>query len=283
MIDFYLSQFGDDDSDASSADLDSLPYPKPLARSAFLAPDFDPTTFLSSLNNRFQTLEDLRSELRQRSQDLNKELLDLVNSNYEDFLGLGRDLQGGDEKIEEVRLGVLGFKREVEGLRDNIREQRLEIEQVTERQRKIREQVILGRELLEVDRRIGQLEERLMLVQNGVKEDGVDELESDAESEDDVEEVIAASKIRRRAEEYVYITRLVNKLGPELPFLVAQEERVLRLKQTILLDLSNALKQIYAMRNDQRGSVMRILDVYKTLGEQGEAVKTLKEAKRRKI
>ena len=260
-----------------------MPYPKPLARSAFLAPDFDPTTFLSSLNNRFQTLEDLRSELRQRSQDLNKELLDLVNSNYEDFLGLGRDLQGGDEKIEEVRLGVLGFKREVEGLRDTIREQRLDIEKVTERQRKIREQVILGRELLEVDRRIGQLEERLVLVQNGMKEDGLDELESDAESEDDVEEVNAASKIRRRAEEYVYITRLVNKLGPELPFLVAQEERVLRLKQTILLDLSNALKQVYAVRNDQRGSVMRILDVYKTLGEQGEAVKTLKEAKRRKI
>lgn len=206
--------------------------------------------------------------------------MDLVNSNYEDFLGLGRDLQGGDEKIEEVRLGVLGFKREVEGLRDNIRQKRLAIELVIERQNKIKEQVVLGREMLEVDRRIGQLEERLMLVQNGVQDGGVEDYESDAESEDEVE-VIMTGRLRRRAEEYVYVTRLVRKLGPELPFLVGQEERILRLKQTILLDLGNALKQVYAIRSDQRGNVLRILDVYRTMGEQGEALRMLKEAKKR--
>ena len=32
-----------------------------------------------------------------------------MNANYEDFLGLGGQLKGGEERVEEVRLGVLGF------------------------------------------------------------------------------------------------------------------------------------------------------------------------------
>jgi hypothetical protein len=49
--------------------------------------------------------------LRSRSQLLNKELLDLVNSNYQDFLNLGNSLHGGEEKVEEVRIGLLGFRK----------------------------------------------------------------------------------------------------------------------------------------------------------------------------
>jgi len=90
-----MSRFYFGDSDGSGAELSdndhdsSLPFPKPLSRSPFLAPDFDPATFLSSLSNRHQSLADLRIELRDLSEALNKELLDLVNENYQDFLSLG--------------------------------------------------------------------------------------------------------------------------------------------------------------------------------------------------
>ncbi|KAL9126092.1 MAG: hypothetical protein Q9217_004808 [Psora testacea] len=278
--------FDDDSSSASSTDLSSLPYPKPLTRASFLVPDFDPATFLSSLRNRHQTLEDLRSELRQRSTDLNKELLDLVNSNYEDFLRLGRDLRGGDEKVEEVRVGMLGFKRELEGLKQMVKERRVEVERLLEERRGIRQQIVLGRGLLEVERRVQSLEGRLMLAPKKADgEDGKDnrdgeDSDSEEESDEDVECGIELGKLRRDAEQYIYITKLVARLGPEHPFLVKQEERILRLKQTVLLDLSSALKQAVAANEDGEKATMHILGIYKMMDESKEAVNIVKEARR---
>ncbi len=102
MSRFYFS--GDSASISSADDQDNLPYPEALPRSDFLAPEFDAATYLSTLSGRHQTLEDLRSDLRERSQALSKELLDLVNTNYEQFLSLGSDLRGGEEKVEDVRV-----------------------------------------------------------------------------------------------------------------------------------------------------------------------------------
>ncbi|KAF2153525.1 hypothetical protein K461DRAFT_141609 [Myriangium duriaei CBS 260.36] len=116
--------------DHSSDDEDDLPYPLPLTRAAFLAPDFSPARYLASLGGRHQTLEDLRTELRGRVAELGRELVDLVNEEYEGLMGVGRGLRGGEEKVEGVRVGVLGFRREVEGVRDGVKARRREVEEV---------------------------------------------------------------------------------------------------------------------------------------------------------
>ncbi|KAG8529761.1 uncharacterized protein KY384_005242 [Bacidia gigantensis] len=270
--------FDDDDSSTSSNDLSSLPYPKPLTRAAFLAPDFDPTSFLSSLQNRHQSLEDLRSELRQRSQDISKELLDLVNSNYEDFLSLGKDLKGGDEKIEEIRVGLLGFKREVEGLRDKVKERRKEVEVLIEERKVIRRRTMLGRGLLEVNRRLEDLERRLMLTKNGDKRQEQEDAASEDESEEEAEAAADIGRLKRHVEQYGYVTRLVNRLGSEHPFLLRQEDRILRLKQTVLLDLGSALKQVMA-DHDRKGMIPDILELYKIMEAQRDAVAVLQETR----
>ena len=277
-------QFDDDDSSASSDD--NLPYPKPLTRASFLTPDFDPTTFLSTLRNRHQTLEDLRAELRTRSQDLNKELLDLVNENYQDFLSLGSSLRGGDEKVEEVRLGLLGFRREVEGLRGKVDGRRQEVAELVEERKRIRESVQVGRRLLEVERKIGELEGMLMLASGDprtaeVNEEGPVLSESEEESEEEPESNgIGILRLRRHMEQYMYIKGLMNRTGPEHPFLVKLEERVLRLRQTVLLDLNSALKQAVAGGEDMRGDLLKLLGIYKQMGEASEAMQVLKESER---
>jgi len=111
-----LQEQDDDDDD----DFSSLPFPQPLARSAFTAPDFSASAYLSTLHNRHQTLEDLRLELRNRSKDLEKELLDLINTEYVDFVRLGSSLEGGDGKVKDLMVGVLGFAREVEGVKSKL-------------------------------------------------------------------------------------------------------------------------------------------------------------------
>ncbi|CAD6577631.1 MAG: hypothetical protein ASARMPREDX12_008437 [Alectoria sarmentosa] len=276
--------FGDDDSSASSDD--NLPYPKPLTRASFLTPNFEPMTFLSTLRNRHQTLEDLRAELRTRSQDLNKELLDLVNENYQDFLSLGSSLKGGDEKVEEVRLGLLGFRREVEGLRGKVDRRRKEVEELVEERKRIRDSVQVGRRVLEIERRIGELEGRLMLAPTGTRkveanEEEIDVSDSEEESDEETESnAIGIPRLRRHMEQYMYIKGEMKRTGSEHPFLVKQEERVLRLKQTVLLDLNSALKQAVAGGEDMKAVLLKLLEIYKQMGEESEAIQVLKESKR---
>lgn len=228
----------------------------------------------------------MRAELRTRSQDLNKELLDLVNENYQDFLSLGSSLKGGDEKVEEIRLGLLGFRREVEGLRGKVDRRRKETEDLVEERKRIRESIQVGRRLLEIETKIGELEERLMLASTGPRKAGVngeeiDVSDSEEESDEDAESNgISIPLLRRHMEQYMYIKCTIKRTGPEHPFLVKQEERVLRLKQTVLLDLNSALKQAVAGGQDMGGDLLKLLVIYKQMGEANEAIQILKESKR---
>ncbi|KAL8687854.1 MAG: hypothetical protein Q9218_006087 [Villophora microphyllina] len=274
------NRFFFDDSDSSDSGEDNLPYPKPLSRAAFLTPDFDPATYLSTLRNRHQTLEDLRAELRGRSQDISKELLDLVNDNYQDFLSLGSSLRGGDEKVEEVRLGLLGFKRDVEGLKGKVDERRKEVEDLVTEKQEIRRQTQLGRTLLEMDQRLQELERSLMITSNGTHQEpqvGVEDIElgdSGDESDEGGEESTSVSRLQRHAERYLLVQRMVKRVGPDHPFVINQQSRMERVRNTISLDLGNALKQTVAEDHEQ---MTKILGVYRDLGESQEALKALRE------
>lgn len=209
-----------------------------------------------------------------------------MNENYQDFLSLGSSLKGGDEKVEEVRLGLLGFRREVEGLRGKVDGRRKEVEELVEERKRIRESVQVGRRLLEIERKIEDLEGRLMLASTGprkVEVNGEEFVPSESEEESDEEPEsngIGTPRLRRHMEQYVSIKRSMERTGPEHPFLVKQEERVLRLKQTILLDLNSALKQAVAGGEDMRGDLLKLLGIYKQMGEASEAMQILKESKR---
>ena len=195
-------------------------------------------------------------------------------------------MKGGDEKVEEVRLGLLGFRREVEGLRAKVNGRRKEVEELVEERKKIGEKVQLGRRLLEIERKIGELEGRLMLASTNPREaevngDGIVPSESEEESDEETDNNgIGILRLRRHMEQYMYIKGLVERTGPEHPFLVKQEERVLRLKQTVLLDLNSALKQAVTGGEDMRGDLLKLLGMYRQMGEASEALQVLKESKR---
>ena len=199
---------------------------------------------------------------------------------------MGSSLKGGDEKVEEVRVGLLGFKREIEGLRGKVDGRRGEVEGLVGERKRIREQIQVGRQLLEVETRIGELESRLMLASDGERKgegNEEDELsESEGESEEDEETAgIAVPRLRRHMEQYMCIRQLFEKIGDDHPFLVKQEERVLRLKQTLLLDLNSALKQAIAGGEEMKGDLLKLLGIYKQMGQAHEAINVLKESKGR--
>jgi hypothetical protein len=264
-----------------SDDEDTLPYPAELARNDFLAPDFDAQTYLSSLRNRHQTLEDLRSDLRQRSQLLNRELLDLVNGNYEEFLSLGGDLKGGEEKVEGVRVGLLGFQREVEGIRKAVQDRARETGELLREKKGLRKEVVLGRALLEVHGRLEELEEKLGIKTKEGEEDDEDDEDEDEDQDDetplDTESspyAGAAKRLRKQSEQYLLIVPQSSKIGPSHPFLVSLQPRVDEVRKTLILDLSAALRQAKASKDTT--ALLSLSQVFGVLDAQSDALKVLK-------
>lgn len=286
MSRFY---FGEGSGSISSDDEDNLPYPEALPRSDFLAPDFDAPTYLSTLSDRHQTLEDLRSDLRERSQALSKELLDLVNTNYEQFLSLGSDLKGGEEKVEDVRVGLLGFKRGVEDVRGKVRERKVEVEGLLTEKKAVSKQIALGRKLLEVDARLEDLEDRLMVASLGrTVNGGGDEPWTDSEDEEDDEDdlitegVVGGTSIRKLQSlvtDCRHVELLSVSIGKDHPFVITQGARMQKVRQTIILDLTAALKQATSIDDSSKTRLVKILGIYRDLEAEHEAIGVLKDLK----
>lgn len=269
----YSADNYDDDDD----DISTLPYPTELPRSDFLQPQFDAQTYLSSLRNRHQTLEDLRSDLRSRSQLLNKELLDLVNGNYEEFLSLGADLKGGEEQVEGVRVGVLGFGREVEGIKKDVKERKDEVKGLLDEKKNIRREVVIGRLLLDINERLSELESSLGINMDAEEEEEDFDDDGDAGDDDSDATTLGRAQLRRlqrHAEQFLMVERLIERIGPDHPFLVAQKGRLDEIRKTLLLDLATALRQAKADKSSE--SVLLAMKLYSDLGAETDSVKVLK-------
>ncbi|KAK0619724.1 oligomeric golgi complex component, COG2-domain-containing protein, partial [Immersiella caudata] len=288
------SSAGDDPADQYE-DNEPLPFPAALARNDFLAPDFDPAAYLSALHTgptaRHQTLEDLRADLRERSTSISAELLELVNANYTSFLGLGDELKGGEERVEDIRVGLLGFKRVVEEVQSRVRERRVEVGVMNGELQRVKGAVETGRQMLELNERVTGLEARLALGSAGQArkkgdedDDSWDEVDGDLEdSEEEDEEDKGGfvgsnpAKLASLAREYVLVDRLATALGRNLPYVRKMEERLIRCRNTILLDLSTATKEARKAGDKAQGRVLKYLGIYRTLDAQAEAVKVFKE------
>ncbi|QDS68890.1 hypothetical protein FKW77_007717 [Venturia effusa] len=265
------SNVSDDD------DLDNLPYPTPLPRSAFLSPQFNASAYLSTLHNRHQTLSDLRAELRTRSQTLAKELLDLVNNEYQAFLTLGSDLQGGEEKVEEVRVGVLGFVKGVGGVKEAVVARKELVAGLVKEREKIRDEKEFALNLVEINTRLGELEEGLAVTSHGSPEEDISDEESDDDEDEGGQTVLGVGRLERLVHSYLSILQLIEVTDPAHPFLVKQEERLIRIKNTLLLDLGTSLRQAKSIGLLAKGKLLKIVSLYGALDEAKEAIKVLRD------
>ncbi|KGQ05517.1 hypothetical protein BBAD15_g9264 [Beauveria bassiana D1-5] len=280
-----------------SSDLDDddapLPFPEALPRSDFLTPDFDPAAYLSALPHRHQTLEDLRADLRERSAAISSELLELVNANSATFLSLGTNLRGGDDKVEDVRVSLLGFRRAVEDVKAKVATRRAETVALTAELRGVRASIELGRTLVEVAERLSSLEERLALsgvpkTRDGAEQkadsadddDDDDDDESEEEDGDEDEQVqglvgSTPTVLMTLAQDYNTAEALQRSL-PMLAFTAKLETRLAKCRKTLLLDLGNALQESRKAGVTAQNRVLKYLAIYRILGAQDEAVKAVK-------
>jgi hypothetical protein len=204
----------------------------------------------------------LRLELRELSQGLSKQLLDLVNENYQDFLSLGDSLKGGEEKVEEVRVGLLGFQRDVSAIQAKVDARAAEMQSLLQEKKQYRVKTNVGRALLDIAERIEELEQRLMIPDpenpstaaahetpdedselEDFSNESSDDDDGDLESEEHESAIISLKRLEHNVQKFVYIIAESEQIGQKHPFLVSQEPRLQKIKSTLLLDIDTVLKQ----------------------------------------
>ncbi|TQS39342.1 hypothetical protein Golomagni_00135 [Golovinomyces magnicellulatus] len=275
--------------DSEDDNEDNLPSPEELLRSDFLSSDFDASNYLSSLCDRHQSLEDLQSDLRERSQFLSQELIDLVNANYERFLSLGSDLNGGEEQLEDVRVGLLGFKSGVMDVCGKVKTKKDELERLLVEKIKIRRQISLGRKLLEVDVRLEELEDNLMVispvqnvigsVENRTRDQFHDKYTEDEPTTNCEIPDINLENLSCLATDYRSLESLMADVGVDHPYIQAQQTRMMRSRNKILTNLSKEIHQTKVSKDKSR--LLELLGIYRELGAAGEVIGILQEFDRR--
>ncbi|KAL9056199.1 MAG: hypothetical protein Q9162_003078 [Coniocarpon cinnabarinum] len=258
-----------------------LPFPTPLPRHHFLTPDFSPQSYLSSLGPRHQTLEDLRSDLQTRSQQLSAELLDLVNGHYEDFLALGGSVKGQSDRVEEIRLGVWGVRRDVEAVQKMVAERERAVEGLVRERRGVKREMQKARELLKWEEGISRLEGKLEKKQLGGEgdDDESDWSTSAEEDEDEDSDAIDAARLKRRVRDVLHLQRSAERLGHEHPFAKAQWSRLLKVRQTVVLDVRQALSN--ARERKDSSAVIECLSELRKLDARWQPIAGERKGKRR--
>lgn len=207
-----------------------------------------------------------------------------MNSNYQDFLGLGRSLKSGDEKVEEVRVGLLGFRKEVESVRSKVVEREEEVKRAVDERVAIRKQIAVGRALVDYETKLALLEEQLMVESAGkpgsdAYDDSSDSDEDSDEDDDEGRYSMSVYKLRRNVQQFRLIQEISKGIGEQHPFITAQVPRMMRVRNTLILDLNTALQQAKSAGKPGADRVMKILKIYADMDESAEAIKTLKTLK----
>ncbi|ANB14672.1 hypothetical protein AWJ20_2277 [Sugiyamaella lignohabitans] len=110
-------------------DEDELPSIVQISRKDFSEDEFVVDEFLTKFH-KYQTLEDLENQLKSWDKELGHELIDVINKDYGDFVGLGNSLSGGENKIQDVKMNLLRFQTETKKVKT-------ELENVVEKTNKL--------------------------------------------------------------------------------------------------------------------------------------------------
>lgn len=215
-----------------------------------------------------------------------------MNNEYADFVGLGRSLGGGEGKVEDLRVGLWGVRREVEGLVGKLKGVEGEAKADIKRRREVMKEKGFVKELLGVARRLDDIEILLLLEEGEKGSEGVGYRAVPHYGDDSGIENL--SRLEREVDAYLSLKHVLDRLPPGVcegyPFMKTQMQRVDRVRKTILLDLGTALRSA-AIRGDEelviegeeerrKVKVVGLMGLFLSMGESGEAVRILKEVGR---
>ncbi|KAF9194333.1 Conserved oligomeric Golgi complex subunit 2 [Haplosporangium sp. Z 11] len=201
-----------------------------IDRAALIAPDFDTDEFLSA--RRHLPLEELKSQLIAHMKELKTELIELINSDYADFINLSTNLNGVDRMMEDLRKPLDRMKDDAITVKSNLQSVIESLEQKLEHRAEIREKKASLQLLLNISESVAKVEGLLQI--SGTSETSVGQRESN-------ESISVVKRLERVAIEYNQMQYLVSK-GANLPFVSNIDWRLVRIKETMSENLATVLR-----------------------------------------
>ncbi|KAF9949592.1 Conserved oligomeric Golgi complex subunit 2, partial [Mortierella alpina] len=241
-----------------------------IDRAALTAPDFDTDEFLSA--RRHLPLEELKSQLIAHMKELKTELIELINSDYADFINLSTNLNGVDRMMEELRKPLDRMKGDAIAVKSNLQSVVESLEQKLGHRAEIREKKACLQLLLNISESVAKVE-GLLQISGG--SDASAGLREGSES--------VSKRLERVAIEYNQMQYLVSK-GANLPFVTNIDWRLVRIKETMSENLSTVLRACISPQNQAAGdaaankeSLTQCLRTYALIDQTTEAEKVIAE------
>ncbi|KAM0790884.1 hypothetical protein ACM66B_004723 [Microbotryomycetes sp. NB124-2] len=240
-----------------------LPEVEPLDGSVFRQAQFDASEWL--LTRRHTALDELRSELRAYQATLKSQLVAVINTEYEAFIGLSIGLRQANvsQSLATIKRPVLSIKSEVSRVKQELENMRQDMSDLLEQRKQVRESKTMLRRLLETEQAVEKVEGLLKIgdaASSSSKERGT--IENSLES--------PARRIERIASEYSHMLYLVSKAG-DSPFIKSLEPRLAKIASVLHFDLerllSDTLKSARNDARDMRDSLVSLLRTYSALGD----------------
>ncbi|KAG0166305.1 Conserved oligomeric Golgi complex subunit 2 [Apophysomyces sp. BC1015] len=244
--------FGDDEDDDDRLIQSVQPLPEQVVeRSAFVATDFHPDRFLSS--RRHLGLETLKTELNGHLKLLKTELVELINRDYQDFINLSTNLKGVDKAIDDLKKPLIRMELQVQDVRTHFQQVIDTLEQQLEHRTEAHLKLLLNihgsvtkvEDLLEIN---ADVPTTSLVVEGG---DGVPIDDS------------LGKQIERVAIEFNQMQHLVGR-GKHLPFVIENEWRIARIKETLQHKLSRTLTTALSRlpSDESKSSLLQCLRTY---------------------
>ncbi|GJJ77758.1 conserved oligomeric Golgi complex subunit 2 [Entomortierella parvispora] len=242
-------------------------------RAALIAADFNTDEFLSA--RRHLPLEELKSQLIAHMKELKTELVELINSDYADFINLSTNLNGVDRMMEDLRKPLDKMKGDAIAVKTNLESVVGSLEQKLEHRAEIREKKASLQLLLNINESVSKVEGLLQLSKGS--DSSASGLQEGQES------ISVAKRLERVAIEYNQMQYLVSK-GAGLPFVAEIDWRLVRIKEVMSDNLATVLRNCIGSAaanadadTSDKESLTQCLRTYALIDQTSEAEKVITE------
>ncbi|KAI5963492.1 uncharacterized protein KGF55_002372 [Candida pseudojiufengensis] len=170
-----------DDINSLNYDLNSVdnnfPFPKSIVTTDFKNFNTEEIDSFLYKNHRFTSIDQLIKDLKLLSTNLNQNLLDLINSDYKDFIKLGKSINGGNdlinnlfEDLKNFKMELLEYMKKFERIDEEIEKILITRYNLIELKTNIKLNLLLNDQILEFDQFINLLNKNNKIHNNNDKE-----------------------------------------------------------------------------------------------------------------
>lgn len=244
----------------SESGIEVFPYPISVGRKDFQLADsngFDVDEYLCK-NCRFTSLDNLIYDLTGLAESLNKELLDLVNAEYQSFINLGQLIDGSLGLIHKTQVDLRNFRSNLEKTYSTLNSSHHSVNEALELRANLIVKQSKARFIIILEEQVNYFE--ILLAR---------------------EDMNTVDKLRNLAKLYFSFNAIHRILGDEDNrfFRNVLEPKLLSLKYEFESYIDEILRRHRTFKEGKQDIMLQLLNIYKILGREKDFINIISTKK----